>query len=52
MRSPKGPKISGRKRQMSVRTDCFNREFNAEGQKQIGRITQMAIKGKWPLEQI
>jgi hypothetical protein len=34
------------------RTDCFNRECAAEGQKQSGRITQMTIKDRWLLGQI
>jgi hypothetical protein len=53
--SPKGPKISGRKRQIwPFRTDCFNMECTAEGQNQNGHITQneMAVKGRWPLGQI
>jgi hypothetical protein len=41
------PKISGRIRQMAVnRIDCFNMECTAEGQKQNGRITQMAVKSR------
>jgi hypothetical protein len=34
------------------RTDCFNRECTAEGQKQNCGITQMAVQGRWPLGQI
>jgi hypothetical protein len=34
------------------RTNWFYRKCAAEGQKQTGRIRQMAVKSRWPLGQI